>query len=143
MVGEQAGAAFPHGQGSVLRQFRAAEAGVGRAADVVASGGRDHVVEGRHVPAQAGQRGGIRGVRVDQGVEFGAYAQQVGVQRPFAGGGPVAGEHLSREREFHHVSGRERGRLDPARRDQASPRRAHGGVARAAGVSGRQHTWRA
>jgi hypothetical protein len=82
MLSHQTGQAslqgFHHAIGELLR----AEGGVGGAADVMATGHRNHVVEGRDAAAMAGQGGGVNRMAVQHRLHLRPAGQHIRMQPP-------------------------------------------------------------
>ncbi len=97
VVGHEAGVALLQALGDVARQRLRAEGGVGRAADRIAAGHRDHVMEGGNLPPEAGQRRGEHGMRVHHGADLGTRREDGAVEAPFARRLALPGRHAAVE----------------------------------------------
>ena len=71
----------------MVRQGLGAEGGIRRATDVVAAGQRNHVVKGRDAVAldarQAGERGAMRRMGMNDRLRVGAMRVEVVMETPF------------------------------------------------------------
>ena len=86
-MGHQAGPSIGHGRQHMVGQSLGAESGIRRATDVTAAGQRDHVVKGRDAFAlnarQAGERGAMRRMGMNDCLRVGAMRVEVVMKTPF------------------------------------------------------------
>ena len=85
VMGEKAGFPILKGFDRIVRERLGAEGGIGRAADVIAAGDRDHVVQAGNVFLQDGECRAEGGVGVDDGIDVRARVDDVQVKAPFGG----------------------------------------------------------